>query len=62
MENKFWWTIECLLYSGDSEDRVVTTDTESWYEAEDKILAMPDVWDVGNHYILERPDGTYASC
>lgn len=60
-DNKFRWQIEVVLFGNDRDVATVYTETEDWYEAEAKVLAMPGVWDVGDHYWLRRPDGTRAS-
>ena len=59
---KYLWSFEVVLYGNDLDERCVATDTEDYYEAERKVLALPGVWDVGSHYSLVRPNGVASGC
>ena len=56
------WEIEVIMKDGSIDWRYVQTKTENWYTAEEMILKMPGVSEVGYHFRLQRPDGTIASC
>lgn len=57
-EKKFRWDVELRFYGHMTGWRTVYTETEDWYEAEGKLLALPGVWDLADHFICTRPDGT----
>lgn len=48
------WLFEVILHNGDHEYVTVCTETRSYYEAEEKALALPSVKCIG-HYV-EDPD------